>query len=274
MPHVRIRGVNLYYEERGTGPVVIVFAHGCLLSCRQFDGQLAEFRDQFRCVVFDFRGQGNSEVTRGGYDMASLTEDTAELIRILGCAPCHFVGSSMGGFVGMRLAVRYPTLLKSLVLVGSSATREANPWGFRLLTWTARLLGVRVVADRVMPVQFGRTFLESPDCHDARAMWRERIAANRRTGAARSAIGVICRPDFSSQLSLIRTPTLIVVGEEDLATPPRESERMRLAIAGSEMVVVPRAGHGVAIEQPGAVSAAIRPFLDRHPVSKPNAIVP
>ena len=274
MPHVRVRGVNLYYEEHGTGPEVIVFAHGCLLSCRQFDGQLAEFRDRYRCIVFDFRGQGKSEVTRGGYDMDSLTEDTAELIRALGCAPCHFVGTSMGGFVGMRLAVRYPTLLKSLVLVGSSATRETNPWGFRLLTWVARILGVRAVADRVMPVQFGRTFLESPDCRGERAMWRERIAANRRTGAARSANGVICRPDFSSQLSLIRTPTLIVVGEEDLATPIRESERMRLAIAGSEMVVVPRAGHGVAIEQPGAVSAAIRPFLDRHPISKPKATVP
>src|SRR5687767_10090204 len=143
MARVTIRGASLYYEEHGTGRETVVFAHGCLLSCRQFDEQVAAFSDRYRCVAFDFRGHGQSQVTRAGYDMDGLTEDAAGLVRALGCAPCHFVGCSMGGFVGMRLAVRHADLLRSLVLAGSSASPEPRPWRFRLMCWAARVLGVR-----------------------------------------------------------------------------------------------------------------------------------
>src|SRR5687767_2024240 len=101
MPHMTINGVSLYYEEQGAGPEAIVFAHGCLLNCRMFDGQVAALKERYRCIRFDFRGQGQSEVTRSGYDMDTLTEDAVALIGQLGCAPCHFLGFSMGGFVGM-----------------------------------------------------------------------------------------------------------------------------------------------------------------------------
>ena len=66
--------------------------------------QVAAFRDRFRCVAWDHRGQGRSELTEGGYDMDTLADDAAALIAQLGIAPVHFVGLSMGGFVGMRLA--------------------------------------------------------------------------------------------------------------------------------------------------------------------------
>lgn len=126
MARITVNGAALHYEDRG-GPEAVVFAHGCLLDCRMFDVQVAALQGRYRCVAFDFRGQGRSEVTRGGYDMDSLTEDAACLIRSLGCAPCHFVGFSMGGFVGMRLAARHPGLLRSLAPVGTSASPEPQP---------------------------------------------------------------------------------------------------------------------------------------------------
>jgi pimeloyl-ACP methyl ester carboxylesterase len=263
MARMTIRGADLYFEEHGSAPEAIVFAHGCLLSCRQFDGPLATLRDRYRCVAFDFRGQGQSEVTPGGYDMDSLTEDVAGLIRALGCSPCHFVGCSMGGFVGMRLGVRHADLLRSLTLVGSSAAPEPSAWRFRLLCWAAWIFGVRAVTPWVMPVQFGPDFLHEPQRGDERRTWFERIAGMSRCGATRSAGGVISRPDFSGQLSQVGVPTLIVVGEEDRATPVEEAQRMHRSIAGSELVVVPQAGHAVTIEQPAAVSLAIRQFLER-----------
>jgi pimeloyl-ACP methyl ester carboxylesterase len=263
MARITIRGADLYFEEHGAGPEAIVFAHGCLLSCRQFDGQLATFQDRYRCIAFDFRGQGQSEVTRKGYDMDSLTEDVASLIRALGCSPCHFVGCSMGGFVGMRLAVRHADLLRSLTLVGSSASPEPSAWRFRLMCWTAWLLGVRAVTPWVMPVQFGPDFLRDPQRSAERQVWFERIAATSRAGAVRAAGGVIARPDFAAPLSQVRVPTLIVVGEADRATPLAEARRLQRGIAGSELVVVPRAGHAVAIEQSVAVSQALGQFLER-----------
>src|SRR5436190_13278244 len=104
-------GTSIYYEAWGEGPETIVFAHGCLLSCRLFDGMGAVLKRRFRYVTFDFRGQGQNAIPPSGYDMDSLTEDTATLIRLLGCAPCHFLGFSMDGFLGIRLAVKHPGLL-------------------------------------------------------------------------------------------------------------------------------------------------------------------
>lgn len=124
MPRVRVNGAELHYEDTGGGPEAVVMAHGLLLSGRMFDGVVAGLRDRYRCVTFDFRGQGASPVVPARYDLDVLTEDAAGLIRALGCGPCHFLGFSMGGFVGMRLAVRRPELVRSLVLVGTSASRE------------------------------------------------------------------------------------------------------------------------------------------------------
>jgi 3-oxoadipate enol-lactonase len=69
MPHIHVNCANLYYEEQGRGPEAIVFAHGLLWSGRMFDNQVAAFKELYRCITFDFRGQGQSQVTRNGYDM-------------------------------------------------------------------------------------------------------------------------------------------------------------------------------------------------------------
>jgi pimeloyl-ACP methyl ester carboxylesterase len=258
-----VNGASLYYEEHGSEPQNIVFSHGCLLSCRMFDAQAAAFKDRARCVAFDFRGQGRSETTRGGYDMDTLTEDAAALIQQLGLGPCHWVGSSMGGFVGLRLAVRHASLLRSLVLVGSSATREPHPWRYRMLNLLARCLGVRAVTRLVMPVQFSPRFLHDPARAEDRQKWYDRIASNSRIGGTRAVAGLIARLDFSEYLESVRVPTLIVAGEQDQAIPSEESRKMHARIAGSELVIIPGAGHAVTIEEPEAVNAALSRFLDR-----------
>ena len=262
MPHVTVNGTSLYYESVGDGPEAVVFAHGGLLSGRMFDGVTPALRDRYRCVTFDFRGQGQSALARTGYDMDTLADDTATLLRELGCGPCHFVGCSMGGFVGMRLAVERPELLRSLTLIGTSASPEPHKLQFRTLGWMASLFGCRVVTRWVMPVQFGPAFLKDSARAEVRNLWRERIASNSRRGSVRAAGGVIDRPYYSGQLSRIRTPTLIVVGDDDRATPPAESAELHAAIPGSRLVVVPEAGHAVPIEDPAEVTAAVSRFLD------------
>ena len=94
---------SCHYEDSGAGTSgeTIVFAHGLIWSCRMFDVQVAALKDRYRCIAFDFRGQGQSGVTAFGYDMDTLTEDAAALIAALQVAPVHFAGLSMGGFVGL-----------------------------------------------------------------------------------------------------------------------------------------------------------------------------
>lgn len=263
MPHLTLNGATLYYEERGAGPEAIVFAHGLLWSGRMFDRQVAALQERFRCITFDFRGQGQSQVTETGYDMDTLTEDAAALITALGCAPCHFVGLSMGGFVGMRLALRHPSLLKSLVLLETSADPEPaeNAGRYRLLALIARWFGLRMVAGQVMPVMFGEKFLKDPARARLRQELQAALASNHRIGITRAVTGVIERAGVYEQIDAIRVPTLVVVGDQDVATAPARSERIHAQIAGSRLVVIPGAGHTSTVEEPEAINQALLEFL-------------
>jgi pimeloyl-ACP methyl ester carboxylesterase len=228
-----------------------------------FDAQVALLKDRYRCVAFDFRGQGQSEVTRSGYDMETLSEDTVALIEHLGCAPCHFLGLSMGGFIGLRLAARHPELLRSLLLLETSADPEPseNVAKYQQLTFVARWFGLGLVVDRVMPVMFGRTFLTDPARALERRAWRHRMSRNHRRGITRATTGVITRKGIASEIDRIRVPTLILVGEEDVAVPPVHSKRLHERIAGSRLEIIPRAGHTSTVEEPAAVNSAITNFL-------------
>ena len=151
MPKLQVNGANLHCEITGDGPETVVFAHGLLWSGQMFAAQVEALQERYRCITFDFRGQGQSEVTAVGYDLDSLTEDAWGVIKLLNAAPCHFVGLSMGGFVGMRLAIRYPELLKSLILLETSADPEPaeNVGQYKMLNFVARWFGIRPVAGQI-----------------------------------------------------------------------------------------------------------------------------
>jgi pimeloyl-ACP methyl ester carboxylesterase len=263
MPYVSVNGTRLHYEDRGSGPRTIVFAHGLLWSGRMFDAQVAAFSDRYRCVTFDHRGQGQSELAPSGYDMDTLMEDAAALIQSLGCAPCHFAGLSMGGFIAMRLGARRPELLRSLILLETSADPETadNARRYKLGARLTRALGTRLGAPQVMATMFGRTFMTDPARAEERAEWQSRLAANRRVGVHRATLAVADRKGIYDEIAYITLPTLVIVGDEDVATPPALAKRIAHRIPGAQLVTIPRAGHTSPVEQPAAVNAAIGRFL-------------
>ncbi len=262
---IRVNGAELYYEEQGTGSETIFFSHGLLWSCRMFDDQIAMLKDRYRCIAFDHRGQGQSEVTRGGYDMETLSEDAAALIEALGGAPCHFLGLSMGGFVGVRLAARRPELLKSLMLLETSAGPEPreNRAKYQQLNFIARWVSLGFVSNQVMKVMFGQKFLNDPARAKLRREWQQRLVHNHRKGITRATTGVITRQDVYEELEKIHVPTLILVGDQDVATPLPNAQRLHEGIAGSQLVIIPGAGHTSTVEEPAAVNAAISHFLGK-----------
>ena len=264
MPKIQVNGAKLHYTEEGTGPETILFAHGLLWSGQMFTAQVNALKDCYRCITFDFRGQGQSEVTQGGYDMETLYQDTVALIEALGCAPCHFAGLSMGGFMGMRLAARRPELLRSLILLGASADAEPkeNIPRYNRLNFIARWFGLRLVAAPVMRILFGQSFLTDPNRAAQREEWKKHLIANHRIGITRAVKGVIDRQGVYDEIGKITTPTLILVGEEDVATIPAKAERIQARIAGSRLVRIPKSGHSSTIEEPEAVNLAIKAFLN------------
>jgi pimeloyl-ACP methyl ester carboxylesterase len=259
---MRVRGIELHVEESGSGPPIL-FSHGLLMSGRMFAPQVEALRDRYRCITYDHRGQGRSEVPRGPViDMETVYEDAVELIRCLGAAPCHFVGFSMGGFVGLRIAARRPELLRSLVLVSTAADTEppAHLPGYRRLARVARWGGLFLVAGRVMRLLFGPDYLADP----ARAGERreqERLLRSNRRSIVRAVHGVFDRPGVEAELPRIRTPTLILHGEEDRSISVSRAERMHRGIHSSRLVTIPRSGHSLPLEQPETVNRTLEEFL-------------
>jgi len=265
MPKISVNGVTLHYEESGSGPGTVVFAHGLLWSGRMFDDPVAHLKDRYRCITFDFRGQGQSEVAASGYDMETLYQDAAELITKLKANPCHFVGLSMGGFIGMRLAARKPELLRSLTLLETSADPEPeeNRGKYRMMARVARWLGPKLLVSSIMPIMFGQKFLNDPARTALRKKQEALMAANHKKGIALATLGVVNRPSFYEELSKIKVPTLIMVGDQDVATVPAKSQRMQQQIANSTLIYIPGAGHTSSVEEPEFINAQLDQFLSK-----------
>ncbi len=248
---VQVDGAELEVQDSGGAGPAVVFSHGLLWSTKLYRYQTAALSKDFRCIAYDHRGQGKSEVTRAGYDMETLTLDAAALIEKLVKGPVHFVGLSMGGFVGMRLAARRPELVRSLALIETAPDKEP-------------LLGIRPLVPAVMKIMFGGTFLADP----ARAALREELqaelAANDLTGMRRAVDGVLFRkPVSAEELARIRCPTAVISGEEDHAVRPERSRKLQQAIPGATFVPIPRAGHSSSLEEPEAINAALRELWAR-----------
>lgn len=265
MPDVLSNGVRLYYSETGSGPETVVFSHSYLVDNRHFAPQVAALEDRYRCIAFDHRGHGRSEVARDGYDMETLYRDAVGLIEALDCAPCHFVGLSTGGFIGLRLGLRRPDLVRSLVLMDTSADAEpaAALTQYRLMLAVVRRVGYWPLMRRVLPMFFAPKFLGDPARAGEVRQWRRRMMANDRRAIAAFGHGIFGRESVHHRIGAIRVPTLVVVGEQDIPTPPAKARRIAERIPGAVLKVIPDAGHLCTIEEPAAVNAAIGEFLAR-----------
>src|SRR5688500_3593618 len=129
MPIAHVNGADVHYTDTGSPPgkpdaPAVVFGHGLLFSGWMFSHQVEALEDHYRCVTIDWRSQGQSPMARDGHDMDTLTSDVLGLLDHLGLDAVHYVGLSMGGYVGMRLAARHPERVLSLALLDTGSGSE------------------------------------------------------------------------------------------------------------------------------------------------------
>ena len=272
MPTLSINGAQIYYEDSAPNQdnlpqdqqkPVLLFAHGLLWGTHLYDKQVEHFKSSYRCIAFDFRGQGKSEVTKSGYDMDSLAEDAIALLEALEISKCHLVGLSMGGYVAQRVALKRPDLLHSLILLDTGAEAE-NPEkkaDYKKMLRAIHWLGMKRISKKVMPIMFGETFLNDKSRKQEYKTWLEHLRQNNKKGAMRATAGVIERDGILSRLPDINLPTLIVVGDEDKPTPYEEAQKMHFAIKGSKLAVIKQAGHSTPVEQPERLNQVMSTFL-------------
>lgn len=253
---MQVNGAELNVEDSGGAGPAIVFSHGLLWSTKMWRFQVEALRSGFRCIAYDHRGQGRSEVTSSGYDMDTLTLDAAALIEKLGVQPVHFVGLSMGGFVGMRLGARRPELLKTLTLIETAA--DGEPWfnvpKYKAMSALSAVAGIRPFVPTVMKIMFGRSFLHDPAKAAVREEMKSQLFAINVPGMRRALDGVMFRKPFREQ---VRVPTTVISGEEDVAVKPLRSRKLLDLIPDAKWVGIPKAGHTSSMEQPEALTAAL-----------------
>lgn len=257
---VRINDINLAYSDEGQGPTVI-FLHAFPLNRTMWAPQVAELSDRYRVVTIDLRGHGESDAPMWRYTLDRFAKDVIGLLEHMGIAKATFVGLSMGGYILFALYRTHPALFQALVLADTRATADtpdAKAARFSMAQIAYRR-GASAIAELMLPK------LLSPAACEHRADLRDHlrtiITGNQVSGIVGDLMAMEERPDSTPLLSTIAIPTLVIVGEEDLASPPEEVENMANQIPGSTFVRIPHAGHLSNVENPGAFNAAILTFL-------------
>ncbi len=264
MERIDVNGTGLAYVDAGRGPETVVLSHSFLVDHRQFAAQIDALADQYRVIAFDHRDHGASARAESPYTLDDLVDDAVGLVDSLDAAPCHFVGLSTGGFVGMRIALRHPDRLRSVVLMDTDARSErlvARVRNKGMLT-ALRLFGTEPLMGPTMKLMFGPTFLGDDRRREEAASWRERIASNDAAALIRFGKAISSREDVLDDLRAVDLPALVVVGEHDKALPPATARALADAIPGAELFVVPDAGHLCTIERPDEVNDVLVSFLD------------
>jgi 3-oxoadipate enol-lactonase len=261
MPFVACNGVCLYYELHGPeGAPVLVLNNGILMNASaSWALQSSVFSARYRVLQYDFRGQGQSDHPDGPYSMAEHASDLAALLTSLAIERAHILGISYGGEVAQAFALAHPDRLRSLIL--ADTVSEVGP-ELRLIIEGWKAAALRNDPDLFFLVTVAWNF--SPSFIAARASILQAARARYRD-LDLSAVAHLCDAfldvSYTPRLHEITAPTCVIVGQQDLLKGTGYAEMIHRSIAGSELRVLPGAGHAVCMESPGAFNDAVLSFL-------------
>ena len=260
-------GVKLYLEETGSG-TPIIFVHEFAGDHRSWEPQVRFFSRYFRCITYGARGYPPSDVPSdpNAYSQAHARDDVIAILDHLNLQKAHIVGLSMGGFATVHVGITYPNRVLSLVIAGCGYGSEpSQKASFRAESEeVARNIeqgGGQYLAEKYS-LGPARVQLQNKDPRG----WREfadQLAQHSPQGSALTQRGVQAqRPslwELKDSIAKIGVPTLIVTGDEDEACL-EASLFLKRQIMTSALVVLPRTGHTLNIEEPDAFNHALSEF--------------
>lgn len=264
MPYAPINGIRIHYETYGQGDPLLLI-NGLSAPAVGFLYQVRDLSPHYRVITFDNRGVGETGVAPGDvYSTARMADDAAGLLRHLGVARAHVLGTSMGGTIAQELALRHPKLVRSLVLA-CTWVRGDGRFLHALRSWVALSRKVSV-EERFREVLyswvFTPAFLERPGAVEE-ALKRALAYPYQTAPEAieRQAGGILAwNGTRAKDLKRIRVPTLVIVGREDILTPPAFSRELARLIPRARLKTIPGA-HGFFIEEADAFNRAVLGFL-------------
>jgi pimeloyl-ACP methyl ester carboxylesterase len=261
MRKIALSEVELAVNDEGPGSPV-VFVHGFPLDHSLWDEQVAALSANYRCIAPDLRGFGQSQVVPGTATMDQMADDLAELLDKLGVSePVALCGLSMGGYVAWQFWLRHRTRLRRLILCDTRAAADAPEAAQARYEMAAKVLleGSGAIWETMKPRLFAPGTLQHHP--ELVARFEHVVRNNPPVGIAAALRGMAVRPDLTDRLAEIDVPTLLIVGEHDAISTPREMATIAQRIRGSQLVQIEAAGHLAPAENSAAVNKALAEFL-------------
>ncbi len=242
----------------------LVFLHAFPLNARMWEGQLAFAGRGWHVVAPHMRGMdgGLSDRPTASVTMEDYAADVVDLLDALHLEDAVLCGLSMGGYLALALMRHAPTYIRGLVLADTKSQAD-TPEGLearRAMLSLVETKGVDAVAEAMVPKLLGATTRAQFPQVEARV--RALIQSNSAESIAGAVRALMSRHDSTALLGSIRVPALVIVGDEDVVTPPANAEALRAAIPGAQLVCLSGAGHLSNLERPDEFNAALTSFLD------------
>jgi len=257
VPTLHVNDVDLYYEITGMGePLLLIHGHGS--STQDWALQVECFSKHYQVITFDARGFGRSSKPARPYSIRLFAEDTAALLQGLKITAAHVVGISMGGMIAFELALDFPHLVKSLVIVNSYPEMRVETWRERFMVWQ-RFLMADLLGMRQTGILLSRILFIKPEQEGLRRMFVEHWARNDKR-AYRESLKAIIDWDVEARLGELQCPVLIVASDEDYL-PFEEKQAYAAKMPNAKLVVIEDARHAVTAERPEQFNRVVEAFL-------------
>ncbi|MEO7522121.1 MAG: alpha/beta fold hydrolase [Gemmatimonas sp.] len=256
-----LRGLRVGYDDAGRG-LPVVFLHGFPHDRSLWSHQRIALSSRIRCIVPDLRGFGESDGTP--HDMDTFADDVVALLDHLDIGDAVVCGLSMGGYIAMTLWRRHPTRVRALVLcdtrAGADSAEQRDARNAAMVK--ARAEGASAFADAQLEKMVGaETHANRPDVVETMRAMMARQSVAGITGALQA---LRDRPDSRNTIASVSVPTLVIVGADDVLTPPAESQAIMELLpeaSGARLEIIDGAGHVSCVERPAAVTHALADFL-------------
>lgn len=267
MPRIRTNGIELNYAEQGSGPPLLLIM-GITAAGNVWEKHAEFWQQNFRCVIPDNRGVGNSDKPVGPYSSAMMADDMAGLLEHLGIGAARIVGCSMGSTIAQQLALRHPSRVKSMVLMCPWARCDRYAVG---IFEHMKILKARLRPEEFM--QYVQLLIFSKSTWDDDASYADLLQGRRDAAVspdpqplhALEAQAAACtNHDVVAELGRIASPTLVIGGDADIFTPPWMAREVADGVHGADLHLYPGAGHAFHWERIADFNPRVRDWLLAH----------
>jgi pimeloyl-ACP methyl ester carboxylesterase len=258
MPHIELPGVHLWYNDTGGSGVPVIFMHAASGTGESWAPQLPAFTGAgYRCITYDRRGWGRSRSDLTAEQPGYVSDDLHHLVERLALGRFHIAATAAGGIGSLDYALTHPKRVRSLVIADSiggvqdaeylAVQQRLRPPEIQALPWELRELSAGY---RAMNPEGVRRWIEIE--HGSRPAGSQGLVQQPR------------QPVTFARLETLRVPTLILVGEADLVSPPALMRLLLAHIPHGQFATVPEAGHAAHWEQPEIWNRIVLEFIGQH----------